>query len=341
MAVVKRPWTKAEVDYLVESIQRDPDSADKVAEKLNRTRASVINKLAHLGVSRTQIYEASVTVSLPAKPGRTVAEYLAAQKDAHARKREYHEGKRRIPVTVDIDGPYGVALFGDLHGDDEGCDLGLFEHHCDTVKESGLPVLSFNLGDFTNNWVGKLSHLWAHQATTEGEGRKVIEYALGRIKWTAVILGNHDVWTPVCEMICNRMNIAAVTHGGKFYISSRDGQIVLDLAHHHRGSSMYNNAHGQTKRAYRGSDADIIAGAHIHSSGYHQTCNPETGKIGHAVRVSSYKVVDEYADRLGFGNEAISPCVFFVCDPSAEPHKRVRYFADPQDGIIFLRALRG
>jgi hypothetical protein len=337
--MAKRTWTQAELDYLRQEIERNPDSVDEVAKSLSRTRDSIVNKLGELGIKRSELFQARVTV--PTKPGRTFEEYLEYQKKAHKQKREYHEGKRKIPVKFDVTGPFGIALFGDLHGDDEGCDFGLFEHHCDIVSKSGLPILSFNLGDFTNNWVGKLAPLWAHQGSTEGEGRKVIQYALQRINWTAVILGNHDVWTPVCEMICNRLGVSAVTHGGKFYVSTPSGQVVLDLAHHHRGNSMYNNAHGQTRKAFRGTDADIIAGAHIHSSAYHLTPNPETGKVYHAVRVSSYKVVDEYADKLGFGDEAISPCVMFICDPSeTEAQRRIRYFSDPEDGVIFLRAIR-
>jgi len=324
---------------MVEQIHLDPGGESRIARDLNRSEAAVSNKLKEVGVRKNKIYEAQVSV--PPKPGRTFDEYVRDHHEAHRRKVDYHVGKRNIPVRFDVDGPFGVALFGDLHGDDEGCALGLFEHHCDIISKSGLPILSFNLGDFSNNWVGKLSHLWAHQATTEGEARKVVEYALGRINWAAVILGNHDVWTPVCEMICRQLGVPAVTHGGKVYIMSNDGQIVMDLAHTHKGNSMYNKAHGQTVKAFRGTDADIIAGAHIHSSAYHLTRNPETARIYHAVRVSSYKIVDEYADRIGAGNESISPCVMLVCDPAESlAHKRVRYFSDPEDGVLFLQSLR-
>ena len=104
---------------------------------------------------------------------------------------------------------------------------------------------------------------------------------------------------------------------------------------------MYNPAHGQLKRNYRGSNADVIIGGHTHQSAYTMTKNGVTGQIGHSVRVGAYKKADEYADMLGLDDACISPSVLLVCDPAAQPSGFVHVFHDIDAGVQFLNAIRG
>jgi transposase-like protein len=81
----------------------------------------------------------------------TAEELLAYRTKAFARKARAKEARALIQVTVKIDGPYGIAHFGDPHVDDDGTDLGLLQRHVDVVNRTeGL--FAANVGDYTPLW---------------------------------------------------------------------------------------------------------------------------------------------------------------------------------------------
>jgi hypothetical protein len=71
-------------------------------------------------------------------------------KAANAQARRWREFK------VPTDGPYALMLFGDPHIDDDGCNWGLLENHCDLARETEH-LYAISVGDATNNWVGRLT----------------------------------------------------------------------------------------------------------------------------------------------------------------------------------------
>jgi hypothetical protein len=199
-------------------------------------------------------------------------------------------------------------------------------------------LYAVNVGDLTNNWVGGLQRLYAHQTTTDDEATELLEWLVSQVPWLLMVLGNHDRWGPLAAHICQSHGVTYASHGAMVSVESYGQPIVMDVRHTHRGNSMYNPSHGQLKKSFRGSDADIIIGGHTHSSAYTMVKNGVTGRISHCVRIGAFKRYDDYADSQGFEDENISPVVLAVCCPDSE-HK-VLMDHDIDRGLKILKALR-
>jgi len=91
---------------------------------------------------------------------------------------------------------------------------------------------------------------------------------------------------------------------------------------------------------YRGNNADIIIGAHIHQGGYTIRGNGISEKIGHCIRLGAYKRYDDFADRLGFEPDMIGPACICVVDPSKTGVGFVTTFIDVDEGLEFLKMKR-
>src|SRR5689334_8453996 len=90
---------------------------------------------------------------------------------AHAQAKRWREFK------VPTDGPYALMLFGDPHVDDDGCNWGLLENHCDLARETEH-LYAISVGDASNNWVGRLTRLYANQETSVATARQLIKWLL-------------------------------------------------------------------------------------------------------------------------------------------------------------------
>src|SRR5262245_62106485 len=89
-------------------------------------------------------------------PGPTAAELLERRTQDFHRKARAAEARRLIPIKVTVDGPIGVALFGDPHVDDDGTDIAKLQRDVETINRTpGL--FAGNVGDYRNNWIGRLA----------------------------------------------------------------------------------------------------------------------------------------------------------------------------------------
>jgi hypothetical protein len=75
-------------------------------------------------------------------------------------KHKAAEARRLIPIRIKVDGPIGIAHFGDPHVDDDGTNIELLEQHVKVVNATD-GLFAANVGDYRNNWVGRLARLWA------------------------------------------------------------------------------------------------------------------------------------------------------------------------------------
>ena len=112
---------------------------------------------------------------LVVKPDLPIGEFTAEEiicfmKERYKRKVDYEEARKLIKVVVPISGPIGIVHFGDPHVDDDGTDWAALERDIKLVRETeGL--FASNIGDTTNNWVGRLGRLYGQQATSAKIGR--------------------------------------------------------------------------------------------------------------------------------------------------------------------------
>lgn len=333
-----RPWTQAENDLLV-CLYESGISKSDIASRLNRTPGSVscqVGKLRRGGL-RIDRYP---TVSEIPSANRPVEELFAARAAEYKRKRSHHQAKVAVDVDLGGEGPYALAFFGDAHVDDPGCDIEYLAYCMERVGADGN-THAINVGDLSNNWIGSLSRLYAHQSATDDEAGELVGWLLDAVPWLFVVLGNHDQWSPVAKLLLRQRGIPYASHGAKLHVRRGETTLIVDARHDHKGRSMYNPAHGQLSQNYRGSNADIIIGGHTHQSAYTLMRNGVTGQVSHCLRVSAFKRFDDYADQLGLPDQALSPIVLAVIDPAREGVGMVMVHHDLDRGLAELEALRG
>ena len=271
---------------------------------------------------------------------------IKALKTSYARKVAHEEARKLINIRVPIDGPIGILHFGDPHVDDDGTDWAALERDIRLVQTTpGL--YAANIGDTTNNWVGRLGHLYGQQSTTAKQAWILAEWfikALGG-RWLYLIGGNHDAWSgegDPLRWITGQVGALYEATEARIGLEFPGGRsIVVNARHDFAGGSMWNPTHGPMKAAQMGVRDDIVICGHKHKSGYSPLKDPETGKVMHCLQVASYKRYDRYAREKGFRDQSLSPCVVTVIDPNAsDPVNLIQVFWDAQAGADYLTFLR-
>jgi hypothetical protein len=275
----------------------------------------------------------------------TAEELLARRRKEFARKAAAKDARHLVPVQVKIDGPIGLAIVGDPHVDDPGCDIELLERHI-AVLNGNSALLPLAIGDFSNNWVGRLARLHAEQTTSAAESWVLVEWLVQSLHWLAMIAGNHDVWSGSGDPIQWMARAARTTyeaHGVRLGLRLPSGrEIRLNARHDFRGKSAWNNAHGIGKAAQMGWRDHILTAGHTHVSGIQVVRDPMTGLISHCLRVGSYKTHDRFADELGLPNQTFTVCPVIVLRPqfSDDDNRLLTTFFDPETASEFLTWLR-
>lgn len=258
-----------------------------------------------------------------------------------SKKRKHQEATKLIPVKVNIDGVIGILHFGDPHVDDDGTDLDALRRHSDMTHVEG--IWGANTGDTTNNWVGRLARLYAHQSTSADQAWRLAEWFISRTRWLYMIGGNHDAWSGSSDPIkwISRQ-------GNTLYQSSEcrialrfpnKREVIVNARHDFAGHSQWNPAHGQMKAAQMGMRDHIMVSGHKHTSGYGLIKDPSTGKVCHAIQVASYKIFDSYAKERGFRDQSLSPACMTVINPDlpADHPDMVKVFWDPEQGLEYVK----
>jgi hypothetical protein len=249
--------------------------------------------------------------------------------------------RKLIPVNVQIDGPFGIAHFGDPHVDDPGCDIGKLEQHIKIVnKTTGL--FAGNVGDYTNNWIGRLARLHANQETTARESWVLAEWLFQAADWIYLVGGNHDAWSgdsDPLEWIARQTGAKYEMHGARLGLATPSGRTFrVNVRHDFKGHSMWNTAHGISKAVQMGWRDHVATAGHTHVSGYQVLKDPATGLISHALRVATYKVHDHFATQMGFPDQNIFMCPVTIFDSRYEDSdpRCITTLFDPEEGADYL-----
>lgn len=272
---------------------------------------------------------------------------LARRLKAFERKKAARQNNHLINIKINLEGPIGICVLGDPHVDDDGCDLGAILEHADILNNTP-GMFAANIGDTTNNWVGRLGRLYGQQGTTESEAWRMAEWFMGLFNWLYLIGGNHDVWSGTGDPLKYIMRLhgskaVQKDHGCRLNLIHPNGaETRVNSRHDFHGHSQWNNAHGPMKAVRQGWRDHIAVCGHKHSTGIGVLKDPASGLISHAARVATFKRVDRYADELGLMDEMVSPSMTFIIDPS-EPDDspgRVVPFHCPKKAAAFLTYLR-
>lgn len=245
-------------------------------------------------------------------------ELIARRTQDFNRKNRAEEARLLINIKVKINGPFGIVHMGDPHLDDDGTDLPLLTEHVRIIKETpGL--MAGNVGDITNNWVGRLARLYGSQGTSAQEAWVLAEWLFAQIPWLYVVGGNHDVWSgpgDPLKWVAKFHGTMYEWHGARLNLICPNGREVrVNARHDFAGHSMWNVTHGPAKAVQMGWRDHILTCGHKHVAGYQMLKDPATGLVSHAIRVGTYKKWDNYAKAHGLPNQNIFPSAVTIIDP--------------------------
>ena len=274
-----------------------------------------------------------------------VEDIISFRQKAYKQKKKAKESRTLVDININIDGPIGIAHFGDPHVDDDGTDLSQIIMYTDIINNTE-GMFAGNLGDIQNNWVGRLSALYGQQSTSAKESWKLTEYFVNKLNWLYLVAGNHDVWSgdgDPLEFIMRDHRGLYERWGARMNLIFPNGkEITINARHTWKGNSMWNTAHGVAKAAQMGWKDHVLTCGHTHVSGYQVIKDPASGLVSHALQVASFKIMDNYADKLGLDNKNIFNCPVTIIDPryDDDDNRLITTIFNPETASEYLKYLR-
>lgn len=281
----------------------------------------------------------------PGDVDEPIESILDRKRSIFARRARTEDETALLRVSVNMDGPYGILHMGDPHLDDDACDFAMLEKHIALIdRTEGL--FGANVGDLSNNWIGRLARLYANQATTAAEAVKLIEWFVNRVKWLYLVGGNHDVWSGAADPVrwfSKQAGIGYKWHGVRLALTSPNGrEIRVNARHDFAGTSQWNGAHAPAKAARLSYAKDhIYTCGHRHAAAHNMLVWENGEHVAHAVRVGTYKVFDDFSDAKGFPRENLPAAVTVVSPDAERPTGLVTVFWDVEEAASYLSWLRG
>jgi len=280
-------------------------------------------------------------VQLPTFPDDDISaeEILNHLSKRFEKKLENENAKHWFTVQVNSTLPVGFAVVGDPHLGTH-CNIPLLRSHIDIMsKTEGMMVV--NIGDTADNW-GRLVHLYAEDDISRPTERKLARWFLkdAGIPWIVWLHGNHDTMHSEFSTFLKSENVAQIPMidwRAKFKLRfPNGGEVKVDAAHNHKGSSIYNRLQGQKRAALWDEDADIYVAGHHHTWALsHEEL--DDGRVVWMGRARGYKWIDEFATRHNFHRDEHGATILFVIDPGEENAvRRISAFADLEEGADFL-----
>lgn len=269
-----------------------------------------------------------------------ISELLARRKKAYDRKSAADAWSNLIDVRVKIPGPVAICAVGDPHVDDDLCDIEAIEHDMTIIgKTPGMYAL--HVGDITNNWVGRLGRLYAHQTTKASDAIRLSEWMFNLAPPLAVVAGNHDLWNEGMSWLNFAVKQSGTKilaeHGVRLNLVFPNGDPVrVHTRHDFPGHSQFNPLHGLRKEHLFGFRDHINIAGHKHIDSCAVVPSPD-GYMQWMLRVSGYKAHDDYAKSLNLVKMKMAPTCALIIDPStSNPAELVKPFWCLEEAADFL-----
>jgi hypothetical protein len=273
-------------------------------------------------------------------------ELLKRRKKDFERVKEAKTARKLVNIPIGIDGPVGIVHFGDPHVDDDGTDIGLLEDHVKLINKSEA-LFGANLGDLSNNWIGRLARLYAEQSTSETDAWVLTEWLVSSVQWLYLVGGNHDAWSGVgdpLKWIARQSGNTMDYHGVRINLQFPNSKNVrINARHDFAGHSMWNPAHGPMKAVQGGWRDHILTCGHKHVSFTAGPLkDPASGLLSWAIRCAGYKTYDRYAEERGLPDQnAFAACVTIIDPRFADDDPRlVTVIPDVEEGADYLKFKR-
>ena len=275
-----------------------------------------------------------------------IEDWIARRVEASKRKMAKADRSKRT-LTLPAE-PVGIAVLGDPHLDNEGCDWAQLYDDVETLR-STPGVLASTVGDCLDNWIGRLGRLYANSSTTASDGWRVSRWLLDELQWIAIVGGNHDSWAHVpgvdpLKLMCEEFKVKCYDQDElRITLTWKDrpdlDPVVWILRHDFSGRSWFHPTHGPNKEAMLNPEANILTCGHVHSWAHLQT-EQRQGRITHAIRVRGYKRADAFAKTKGFYEQVNGYSCLIVIDPTETSPSRIQVFWDLARGCEYLQFLR-
>ena len=275
-------------------------------------------------------------------PVEDLIEQLA---ERFGKRAENAAARKWMRYSLKEPGPYLLAIVGDPHLDDNGCNWPLLRRDVEIMRRPH--VHGIMLGDVTNNWSGKLQRLYAHQDVTRDRAWKLAEWFWKAVPWLMLIKGNHDIWSqshgqgdPLDWMA--RGSAGLEDWQARFEVAAGDHVIRIWAAHDFKGSSLYNPLHGPMRaQRFSPGDADILAAGHQHHwEIFSGEDADKTSRPHWLVRARGYKYLDPHADRHQYASQQHGATIAAVVDPGREGPAAVQCYADLAEAAEILEFKR-
>lgn len=331
-----------------------------IMQRYERLAATGLNKTAcaqKMGLTKSTLYtyinkhagtvgyvprrpDAELDIPTPPSAQEPIADLVARKKAAFQREQEHDEFLNLISVKVRTPGPVAICAVGDPHVDDDKCDIGGIEHDMSVIgRTPGMYAL--HVGDITNNWVGRLGRLYAHQSTKAEDGIRLAEWMFGLAPPLAVVGGNHDLWNEGMSWLnfCTRQAGVKLlqAHGVRLNLVFPGGKALrIHTRHDFPGHSQFNPVHGLRKEHLFGMRDHVNIAGHKHIDTYAVIPSPD-GYMQHMLRVSGYKAYDDYAKSGNFQPMKMGPTCALIIDPDTrKPAELVKPFWDLDEAADYL-----
>lgn len=257
-----------------------------------------------------------------------------------SQKKKALASKKWINVRMKSDEPIGLLWLGDPHIDDKHCDWDSLKDHLDIIQ-SYDNVFGCSLGDYQNNWVGRLGRLYGEQETSHKTAWRLVEWLIQEMNPLILIGGNHDMWSGAGDPL----RWIAEPHT---VFEDWEARIQLDFpngrhcrihaAHDMPGHSQFNPLHAQGKMAKLKGNADLYISGHRHNWALAHIELVEQERTAWLARARGYKYHDSYAFVKGFEQQNFGQAIMQVIDPSnPSPVSWNQCFADPREGAEYLQ----
>jgi hypothetical protein len=344
---------KATDAELLESHARHAGSTTRIAEDFGMSPRATATRLRRLGIppmsssaAQRIAMPAAKAFAVPRLPSELppIHEIVEHRKRVAARTIEASKARELIRVPVKMRGPIALVAIGDPHVDDQGCDWTRLERDLNTINRTE-GMFAVHVGDMTNNWGGRLTHLWAQQSTTAAEAIALAKHVFDLAPPLLFVGGNHD------SMPGPLQHALDDTIKGKAGLSNDSGVRVefqfpggrsmrMHVRHDFPGRSMYSTVHGMRRELREGYRDHLLIAGHLHCDEAAIVPVETEGIVSTLVRVSGYKLADHYAQTHRFVSKRMAPSVACVINPAAGPADQIKLWWDLEEAAEVLRWMR-
>lgn len=279
--------------------------------------------------------------------GELPIEELLSRRIEDSRRKAIRFDRHRRTITLPPE-PTGIMVVGDPHVDNEGCDWKTLLEHIELAKKTP-GVYGACVGDMADNWIGRLTKLYAEASIRASDGWRLSQWLLEQIEWLAVVGGNHDSWAHAAgvdplKWVSEQAKVKAYAPDELRININWKGKPDLDpviwlLRHDFSGRSWYHPTHGPHKEAMLDGQVHLLTAGHLHQWGV-ITTEQRHNRVTHAVRVRGYKRCDKYAMEKGFPEVTYGESCMVVLQPELEGPGRVQILWDLEEACDYITFLR-